>query len=206
MLVTAATEEDAEPILGVLERAMADDPFVAWLARPGSVRARRSYVGLMLERIALPKGRVWVAREGATIVGAALWAPPHTFELGAGESLRILPLMLDVIGLTRMSRVAAALEAIDRARPPEPRWLLTVVGVDPARRGEGIGRAVLAPGLDHAVDEGAPVVAETANPANLPFYARLGFAITHERALGEGTTSWTLVRDPSAGMLAEGPR
>ena len=175
---------------------MESDPFVGWLARPGPrhARARRAYYSLMLERIALPRGRVWVAREEGKLLGAALWAPPHTFEMGARDTLRLLPLMLDIIGFSRMTAVSHALESVEVGRPPEPRWLLTVVGVDPSARRRGIGHALLAPALRECDEEGAIAVCETANPDALAFYARLGFSVVADRDLSDEVTSWTLVR------------
>src|SRR5688500_1612995 len=85
-VVRRATPTDASAILPVLERSLSDDPLVRWLAR-AKPRAVRSYLVLMLERIAFPRGIVHVALDGPRAIGAALWAPPHTFELSARESL-----------------------------------------------------------------------------------------------------------------------
>lgn len=192
---------DAARVIDALDRALGDDPFVRWLARPGPdhARARRSYLKLMVERIAVPRGEMWVSEEDGETIGAALWAPPHTFELSAGETLRLLPLMLDVVGFSRMTRVTRALDHIDAARPPEPRWLLTLVGTTPEHRGRGVGTALLDPALAICDAEGLPAVLETANPGNLAFYERLGFRERARRpAIAEIPESWTLVRDPRA--------
>ncbi|MFK7987948.1 MAG: GNAT family N-acetyltransferase [Sandaracinaceae bacterium] len=196
MQVTRAEVGEGGAVLSLLERAMAEDPFVAWLARPGPrhARARRAYVSMMLERIALPRGEVYVARDDGVLLGAALYAPPHTFDLGAAETLRILPLMVDVIGIGRMTSISRTLDLIDAARPPEPRWLLTMIGVDPSARGRGVGGALLQPVLEACDTSGLDLIAETANPAALPFYARWGFDTLEERPLDETTTSWTLRR------------
>lgn len=196
MQVTRAEIGESGAVLSMLERAMAEDPFVQWLARPGPrhERARRAYVSMMLERIALPRGEVYVAREDGVLLGAALYAPPHTFDLSATETLRILPLMVDVIGIGRMASISRTLDSIDAARPPEPRWLLTMIGVDPDARGRGVGGALLRPVLAACDETGVDLVAETANPAALPFYARWGFEVVEQRPLDETTTSWTLRR------------
>jgi GNAT superfamily N-acetyltransferase len=197
--IRPAEASDADAVLDVLERSLSADPFVRWLARPGPAheRARRSYLRLMLCRIALPRGRVYLAEADGRVVGAALWAPPRSFELSAADTLRLLPLMLDVVGFSRMTRVTRILDAIDAARPPEPRWLLTLVGTLPSERRRGIGAALLAPVLERCDADEVAAVLETANPDNLPFYRRLGFREAGRRALGEnGPTSWTLVRPP----------
>lgn len=195
-IVRRATPSDAPAVLDVLERSLGGDPFVAWLAR-NQPRAIRSYLALMLKRIALPKGVVHVALVDGAIASAALWAPPHTFELSAGESLRLLPTMVGVIGAFRFSRVAAALDEVERARPPEPRWLLTLLGTLPEHRGKGFASAALAPVLARCDAEETVAVCETSQPKNLRFYERHGFVRSGERTLEPyGPASWTLCREP----------
>ena len=195
-IVRRATEDDADAILDVLERSLGADPFVGWLAR-GQRRATRSYFRLMLRRIALPKGVVHVGLVGGAIASAALWAPPRTFELTAGESLRVLPTMVSVIGVRRFTRVAEILDEVDRSRPAEPRWLLTLLGTVPEQRRRGLAAATLEPALSRCDAARVPAVCETSERRNLGFYERLGFVVTRERALGEGgPPSWTMVREP----------
>ncbi len=194
--VRRASEDDAPAILELLERAFVDDPFVNWLAR-SRPRAIRSYLTLMLCGIALPKGVVHVAVVDSRIASAALWAPPHSFALTMGESLRMLPRMVAMIGPLRFTRVAALLEEVERARGPEPRWLLTLLGTTPEMRGLGLASAVMAPVLARCDAKKQPAVCETSAPANLPFYRKQGFEIGAERPLGEdGPRCWTLRRGP----------
>ncbi len=204
--VRRGTLADASAILDVLERSLSGDPFVRWLTR-GEPRAMRSYLRLMLRRIALPKGIAHVtvepdalqrdSVERESIASVALWAPPHTFALSAGESLRLLPTMLRVIGPLRFSRVALVLDEIERARPPEPRWLLTLLGTLPELRGRGHASAALGPALARCDLDGHVAVCETSEPANLAFYARHGFVVTAERRLeAQGPTTYTLQREP----------
>lgn len=75
---------------------------------------------------------------------------------------------------------AAALDLLDRRHPREPHWYLFVVGSDPARRGRGLGHAVIAPVLDRCDEDGLPAYLESSNPANVPYYARMGFEVTGE--------------------------
>lgn len=200
-----ATEDDASAVLDVLRRALSDDPFVRWLAR-GQARAIDAYLGLMLERIALPKGLVQVAEVDGAIAAAALWAPPFTFELTVGESLRLLPTMVGVIGPLRFTRVAGLLDEVEHARPPEPRWLLTLLGTVPEHRGRGLGSAVLAPVLARCDVEEAVAVCETSAAENLAFYAKHGFAVASQRTLGaDGPPSWTLRREPITRGTAPAP-
>ena len=199
MRVEEASHPESAELRAFLVEALEDDPFIRWLSRPkrDPARSRASYVELMLDKIALPRGRVWTARGDEGLLGVALWAPPGTFALGVGDTLGVLPLMVDVVGFSRMAEVGATLDRIEEARPAEPRWLLTLVGTHRAARRRGVGRALLQPGLRACARESLPAVAETASADNLPFYRRLGFEVAAERALGpDGPTSWTLVRGP----------
>jgi ribosomal protein S18 acetylase RimI-like enzyme len=194
----SASDCDADAILSILELALEADPFVRWLAR-GKPRAVRAYLVLMLERIALPKGLVRVALVDGEIAASALWAPPRTFELGATESLRLLPTMMSVIGPWRFSKVASILDEVERARPPEPRWLLTLLGTHPDRRGLGLASALLTETLRSCDERVEVAVCETSAEQNLAFYARHGFEAISERRLGaDGPQSWTLRRAPRA--------
>jgi GNAT superfamily N-acetyltransferase len=205
-VVRRASASDAGPIVALLARALDADPFVRWLAR-GKPRAMRRYFALMLERIALPKGVVYVASRGGAPVSAALWAPPSSFELTTTESLFLLPTMVAVIGPFRFGRVARALDQIERARPPEPRWLLTLLGTLPEERRRGAGSAVLAPVLARCDDEDTMVVCETCEEQNLAFYGRLGFEVTAQRHLADGgPLSWTLQRIPGAALVSSARR
>lgn len=196
VVVRRATDADASAVIDVLERALAEDPFVRWLT-DARRQAIRRYLGLMVRRIALPKGIVDVACVGGQIASAAVWAPPRTFELSPAESLRLLPTMIRIIGALRFSRVALVLDEIERARPPEPRWLLTLLGTVPERRRRGLASSVLAPALTRCDASGQVAVCETSDSANLSFYARHGFRLTAQRTLGaDGPPSYTLRRDP----------
>jgi GNAT superfamily N-acetyltransferase len=188
--------DDAEAAVRVLEAAFAEDPFVRWLVgdRP---RGKRRYFDLMLRTLALPRGLVHVAEGDGGLVGAALWAPPGTWDLGLTDSLRILPMMVEIIGIRRFGRISRHLEAIDAARPPEPRYLLTLVGTLPEVRGRGIGRRLLAPVLERCDEEGATAVLETSVERNLGFYQGVGFEVTREMVLDDGGPRlWIMTRAP----------
>ncbi|MGF1468149.1 MAG: GNAT family N-acetyltransferase [Sandaracinaceae bacterium] len=193
-----ADELDRGAILGVLEAAFAEDPFVRWLVGgPGRAAARRRYFELMLGHIALPRGRVDVAEVDGRIVAAALWAPPGTWDLGLAESLRVLPIMVEIVGVRRFPRIAGSLDAIEGARPREPRWLLTLVGTAPRWRRRGVGRALLAPVLGRCDRDGTVAALETSVAANLTFYRALGFEVRHRLSLADGgPTAWVMVRYP----------
>ena len=83
-----------------------------------------------------------------------------------------------VLGAAAAERFFSALAAIDpyhhRDVPPA-HWYVMVVGVAPEKQGKGIGRALLQPIIERADTAGQPCYLETAQPANVGLYERLGF-------------------------------
>lgn len=55
-------------------------------------------------------------------------------------------------------------------------WYLSIVAVDPAPQGKGLGRKLLEPTIAEADRVGATCFLETFSPRNLSFYEQLGFA------------------------------
>ena len=66
--------------------------------------------------------------------------------------------------------------------PGEPKGLLLMVGVNPARRGRGLGRKIVIAGLHHlrrqGVDE-ALLYVDTTNVRAVRLYVALGFEVVH---------------------------
>ena len=63
------------------------------------------------------------------------------------------------------------------------------------------------PGLAKADSEDMPVYLETANAANIAFYQKLGFAVTHKWRVPDGPAHWSMLREPGSrpGELASKP-
>jgi predicted N-acetyltransferase YhbS len=85
---------------------------------------------------------------------------------------------------------------MEKAHPEEPHWYLAVVGADPSRQGSGAGRAVIQAVLDDCDAQGLPAYLESSNPANVPYYARLGFQATGDLTPPGGPTLTLMWRDP----------
>ena len=79
----------------------------------------------------------------------------------------------------------------DGGHPQEQHVFLWFLAVDPAHQRAGVGRALL-----HRVFEeaGAPVYLDTANPANLPYYASFGFEEIGSGDLPRGARMWFMRR------------
>jgi len=180
----------------LLAGAFVEDPLMRWFfpdddARPHACAA---LFGLFAEQY-LATGRVDVVRRGRP-VAVAMWRWPAA-EQPASEQPESLPtppgLMTALMGAGRAAELGSAMRVIGELRPPEPCAYLHLLGVDPAARREGLGRAVLRPGLEAARGAGLTACLETMNPANVPFYEAHGFSVRHEvRLAAGGPTVWAM--------------
>lgn len=189
--IRRADASDVPALCDVLERALANDPFVGWIVgdRPG---ARARYVRMVLCDLTLPFGEVYTTDERA---GAALWAPPGAWEVGVAAQLRILPRVARVVGLRRVMSVARDSALIEQGRPARPYHYLALLGTAPEHRGRGVGRALLEPVLARSDREGGLAVLDTSVEANVRWYERAGFRVTRELSLPRGGPSlWTMIR------------
>jgi len=101
---------------------------------------------------------------------------------------------------TATRRFLAYGRAVDELRfraVPGPHWYLAGIGVDPARQREGIGGALLAPGVDAADRVGIPTALLTNAERNLSFYGAHGFEVVLEGSTPDGGPhAWMMVRRP----------
>jgi GNAT superfamily N-acetyltransferase len=79
----------------------------------------------------------------------------------------------------------------DRGHPHDEHVFLWFLAVDPAHQRSGVGRALLARVFE---DAEAPVYLDTANPANVPYYASFGFEEIGRAALPRGANMWFMRR------------
>ena len=195
--VAEATEEDVPRLAALLGQALADDPLNRHLVPDDARRARVLPAGFaeQLRRVFLPHGSVLTTADRA---GAALWLSPSAQPLSLREQLRMLPGMVRMFGLRGVSAAMRAMGELDRRAPHEPCWHLSVLGVAPERRRAGVGSALVRPVLERCDRDARPAYLETANPANLALYARHGFTVRDEVALGGGVRVWTMLRAPTS--------
>jgi hypothetical protein len=66
---------------------------------------------------------------------------------------------------------------VSAAIPAGPHWYLGVLATHPSRAGQRWGRAVMAPGLARAAEDGLPAYLETATRTNVELYQRAGWDV-----------------------------
>jgi ribosomal protein S18 acetylase RimI-like enzyme len=180
----------------VLSRAFHTDPAWVWLF-PDERRRAKVLPWLFRVGFEVTAADVYVTR--GEVLGAARWLPPGRPAMRIGPTLRALvttPLRLGSATAPFLA-YGRAVEALRTAVAPGDHWYLAGIGVDPRSQGQGIGGALLQPGIDGAAREGLPAVLLTNNAANLPFYERHGFEIERESDTPEdGVHCWAMVKRP----------
>jgi ribosomal protein S18 acetylase RimI-like enzyme len=106
----------------------------------------------------------------------------------------------DVLGVAAWERFHETSEAIDGVQDqvaPPPHWYLASVCVDPPFQGQGLGSALVRRFADRAAAAGVPACLWTVQPANVPFYSRLGFTLATEGVEEQsGLRYWIFARNP----------
>jgi GNAT superfamily N-acetyltransferase len=177
----------------VFADAFLDDP--GWVAVGPDRDARRHAVLQRYHRTALDVierhgGPIYGAFELDRLVGVAatfaagLYPPPWwTIARFAPGFLRAGPGPI-VRGL-RFSAIQ------EKGHPKDEHVYLWFLAVDPQHQRGGVGRALIARVCEEAT---APVYLDTANPANVPYYASNGFEELGKAAGPRGATMWFMRR------------
>jgi GNAT superfamily N-acetyltransferase len=195
--VTAAGPSEVGRVVDDLHAAFMDDPVLCWAFPDEGKRRRygRHYFEMQARRL-VPDGLTWRA-DG----GGALWAGAGRWRESSLEALRLG--ISTFRGLwPRGGRVSRGLLGIESRHPREPHLYLAVVGVRPEQQGQGLGTALLQPGLAEADRIGLPAYLESSSPRNVPLYERHGFEVTEEVRLPSGPPVWLMWRPTGADLRA----
>jgi ribosomal protein S18 acetylase RimI-like enzyme len=182
---------------GVLARAFHDDPAWRWVV-PDDRRRAALLPWLFRMAFEVTQGDAWTTVE--PVRGCARWLPPGRPHVHVGPMLRgLVATPLRVREATaRFLAYGRAVEAMRAAAVPEPHWYLAGIGVDPGERRQGIGSALIAPGIDASTRDRIPCALLTNAERNLPFYEHHGFEVVQEgRTPADGPRAWMMRRSPS---------
>ncbi len=177
----------------MLARAFRDDPIHRWMLpteqqwRWGS---RRLFASLV--RDVAPRSGAFTS---PGLEGAALWFQPGRPTPGLRSWLEGAAVILLSVGMHGRV-VARGLSRLERRRPAEPHWYLSVLGTDPVHQGKGVGSTLLAPVLERCDRDGVLAYLESSKLGNIPFYERHGFVVTEEIAMPDGPKVWGMAREP----------
>jgi len=194
--IRRATPADTERIAAIFAAAFAEDPVFDWLTRSGAKRekALERFFRWILSRT-ISQGETWLDVDG---LAAAAWLPPvlEVAPVSFFEDLSLVPAVLRLTGLARLSRGAAMAAAMERAHPQAPCFYLAFIGVNPRAQGAGLGSALIAHALARVDAAGANAYLENSNPRNISLYERAGFKVTREiRARADAPPIFAMTRE-----------
>ena len=200
--VVALREEDLPVTAATLARAFSNDPLQIYTLPDPVEREERSPA---LFAAALRYGLLFgeVLTTPGPPLGAAIWIGPEawniTDERAAAAGFDRLPAEMGADATERFFSVLAIGDEPHRRDVRPDHWWVMVLGVAPEAQGKGLARALLEPVMHRADAAGQQCYLETANPANITFYERMGFQrITELVHPQSGLRLYTFGHDPPA--------
>jgi GNAT superfamily N-acetyltransferase len=186
---------DLDAAAAVLADAFAEYAWTRWtVARDDHTDRVRRLQRLVMDRVALPHGEVWVAEDAdGAIASVAIWMLPTTTVPATAR--REVELEQASLEGDRHEASVAAEAFVSQLRPTLPHYYLGAVGTRRDRQRRGFGAAVLDEVLARARTERIPVFLETSAPENVDFYAALGFTVVADVEVpGGGPPVWAMAR------------
>lgn len=188
----------------ILTEAFAKDPvfvyFTGTAASAAQAPKRLQIMNTIAQLHALSGQSVWGWRVDGQIMGCALVEDRPNPLRQAVAVLRALPTFLR-LPLTVLLRLNAYSARSRRGQPEGVSHFLALLGLSDQARGKGQGRRFLE-ALHAQYGPAAHWALDTENPANLPFYERLGYRLYAQETLGP-VTMFKLHRPPQTGIPDE---
>ena len=192
--VRTANASDLPALGRTLARAFDSDPVWDFLVPQRSRWASRA--AQFFARDAANRSRHGMVFVDEHCTGAALWAPPDTWQPKPADLAREMPSAIRLFG-RHLPLALLTLSFVDKVHPKVPHNYLAVLGTDPDHQGKGIGSALVTHVTDKSDDDGMPCYLESSKESNVPFYARHGFEVTRPLVIPRGgPTIWAMWREP----------
>lgn len=187
-----ATASDWRLVGDITAEAFAQDPVNLYVF--GKARAIRSCMRILARSVYVPAGFSFIHK----LVGATMWLPPGATPRFGGLAQAIFAVsMARFASKGAMQRAMELSSKMDAHHPTEPHMYLFTIGAVPEARGQGIGKALLAPVLAACDRDGVPIYLENSNPTNTGFYLANGFeTITTFKVGADGPIMEPMWRSP----------
>jgi ribosomal protein S18 acetylase RimI-like enzyme len=190
VLIKSATAFEQEQVIATLALAFSADPFERWLY-PDPRDYLKNYPAV-IKAISAKSFETRHACYADGFAGSALWLPPGAQM----DEQPIISIFEQTLSQHKLADTLATMEQMDHFHPHEPHWYLAIIGVDPARQGQGLGASLLRHKLDLCDREHAPAYLESTNPKNISLYQRHGFELLGTIQAGEAPPMYPMLRKP----------
>ena len=131
--------------------------------------------------------------------GASLWLPPEVHP----DENALMALLQCTIPKENQQNIFAFVEQMDRYHPSEPHWYLPMIGVDPAKQGNGYGSALLKHALERCDGEGKLAYLEASSAKSILLYQRHGFERVGTIQVEKSPPMFPMLRKPRRLVLTE---
>jgi GNAT superfamily N-acetyltransferase len=190
---------NASPVSLSLAQALMDDPFYQAVTIDSAHDAeKRNLVLAQYIDLAIAEAGAVGEVQYAGDDGAAIWLMNEVDSVAAEKhyaaKVKALSALLGEEGFNNYLRICESMSA-NLPAELEGTWYLSILGMQSAARGKGLGQRLLETTLKRADAQHATSFLETFNPLSLPFYRRVGF--TQEIPCIEPVTNseyWIMVR------------
>lgn len=179
LTVSPVTADERSAALDTLVLAFAADPVERW-QYPRADQYLESFPRFLVAfgGLAFTEQTAWKLGPCSAV---ALWLPPGAEPDGDF----LLDTLTSSVDPEQHDVMYAVLGQMEEAHPAFPHWYLPWLGVDPAEQGHGLGTELMRPCLAAVDQSHLPAYLETPNPRTIPFYERLGFAVTSRAQAGD---------------------
>lgn len=177
----------------IVSLAFANDPTWSPFASPGGVVTddTRTYWDVFVRSAQRYPWTFMNEEETA----AAVWFPPGATELTPEEEERLPQLATQLFGEEKAAELFQVYEQFEASTPKGDFFYLSLLGVDPAHAGQGLGLKLLRENLERIDALGVPTYLESSNPANDAKYMSVGYEPHGTFTLPSGLTLSTFWRE-----------
>lgn len=184
----ALNAADSEEAVATIVISFAADPVMGWLLPNPKKRIEflQIFASLFLKD-AIP---IRSAHALPDFSGVAIWTPSGE----SNPSSMLQSLFAEYVSLNVLRQYFAMSGKLELAKPTGQHLTLHLIGVDPARQGQGIATALLDYGLREADRWELPAYLESTNPRNIGLYRRFGFEVVKEVSVDGAPPRTAMIR------------
>ena len=149
----------------------------------------------------LANGNVTLAHASNHVAGAALWLASEKAERTLMDDIRHGGIAMlnnqGIKAILRQMRASNQMLKLHTALIDEPHYYLSILGLTPDARGQGLATQLITPMLERADAAKRPCYLDTHNESNINLYRHYGFEVVHEGVMkGLKVRHWVMIRQP----------